>query len=277
MTSIRSSSRRASPTGLRFWSSPLTFACSEEMGIWLLIPPRPGGLTGSSLVNSSGLEVDHRVNPLQRLDFLIGPRPLRTGSFPNGLPALCRREWEQVRIGSRLVHFIFEILLELAVIGGCGFIEHPQWPLWATHHDPSSIWATTMARCLKSLACCSVVSFDQCIVGSPAKKPTTLLLLRLDSLRHKLLQTGHAGRCPHHAAACERLQGRNEQGDFRTAVGKVYPEDLNRAIGQAVCRYAETTLLCELLHNQLPEPFHCFRQQIFEDAEVVQPDFHRPS
>ena len=36
-----------------------------------------------------------------------GPRPLRTGQHPDGLPALNAREWQQLRIGSRLVFFIF--------------------------------------------------------------------------------------------------------------------------------------------------------------------------
>ena len=204
-----------------------------------------------------------------------GPRPLRTGAHPHGLPALNRREWTQVKIGSRLVYFIFEIILELAAAGGCGFVEHPQWPLWAIQHDPASIWSSKQARLLKTLACCSVVSFDQCIVDAPAKKPTTLLLLRLDSLRHELLRTGHAGRCPHRAGAHEKLQGRSDQGVFRTAVGKVYPPGLNKAIGRAVCRYARATFAGELLHSGLPESFFCFRQQIFEDNDVVQPDFHR--
>ena len=204
-----------------------------------------------------------------------GPRPLRTGTHPCGLPALNRHEWAQVRIGSRLVYFIFEIILELAAAGGCGFIEHPQWPLWAIKHDPASIWSSKQARWIKTLACCSVVSFDQCIVGAPAKKPTTLLLLRLDSLRHELLCTGHAGRCPHRAGAHEKLQGRTDQGVFRTAVGKVYPPGLNKAIGRAVCRYARATFAGELLQTSMPETFSCYQQQVFESNDVVQPDFHR--
>ena len=166
-----------------------------------------------------------------------------------------------------------ELLLELALHGGCGFVEHPQWPLWAVRHDPCSIWASTPAKLLKSLRCCSVVGFDQCVVGAEAKKPTTLLLLRLDSLRHDLLCTGHSGRCPHGHGAHERLQGRTDDGTFRTAVGKIYPAGLNRAIGKAVCRYAVSTLDCQLLHQELPIDFRAF-EQVYEELDVVQPDFH---
>ena len=203
-----------------------------------------------------------------------GPRPLRTGSHPDGLPALNAREWMQVRIGSRLVYFIFEILLELARFGGCGFAEHPQWPLWAVRHDPASIWSSRFARLCKTLNCFSVTSFDQCVVGSPAKKPTTILLLRLDSFRHELLTTGNGGRCHHHKGAHEQLQGRDATGVFRTAVGKVYPAGLNQALGRAVRRFVENTFDHKLLRQELPIELTCFKQQVFEDDGVVQPDYH---
>ena len=75
-----------------------------------------------------------------------------------------------------------------------------------------------------------------------------------------------------HMSNCK---GRNSSGEFRTAVGKVYPSGLNQAIGRAVCRYAAETLSCELLHHSLPESFFCYQHQIFEDGDVVQPAFHR--
>ena len=206
-----------------------------------------------------------------------GPRPLRTGTHPDGLPALTAKEWAQLRVGSRLVFFIFEVLLELAKYGGCGFAEHPQWPLWARKFDPASIWSSYQARLCRTLNCFSAVSFDQCVVGSPAKKPTTILLLRLDSFRHEILQTGSGGRCNHPRGAHEQLQGRNEQGEFRTAVGKIYPVGLNQSLGRAVCRFVSLTFDHKFLHCQLPDDFSCFQQQMFEDHGKVQPDYHKVS
>ena len=205
-----------------------------------------------------------------------GPRPLRTGTYPDGIPGRTAKEWMQLHIGSRLVFFIFEILLELAMYGGCGFVEHPQWPLWALRHDPASIWASQQARLCRTLQCFSAVSFDQCLLGSPAKKPTTLLLLRLDAFRHAILNTGLGGRCNHSKLAHEQLQGRDEHGVFRTAVGKIYPVGLNQMLGRAVCRFAHQTFGDRLLHNELPNDLQCFRQQIFEDQCTVQPDYHGP-
>ena len=203
-----------------------------------------------------------------------GPRPLRTGDHPDGIPGRTGKERMQLRIGSRLVFFIFEILLELAKFGGCGFVEHPQWPIWARRFNPASIWASPQARLCRTLNCFSAVSFDQCIVGSIAKKPTTLQLLRLDSFRHEILATGNWGRCHHIAGTHEQLQGRTEDGEFRTAVGKIYPAGLNQFLGRAVCRYILETFKGELLHSDLPKEFNCFLQQQFEDDGIVQPDYH---
>ena len=202
-----------------------------------------------------------------------GPRPLRTGQHPSGLPALNKREWSQALVGSKLQYFIFEILLELAFCGGCAFVEHPQWPLWARAHDPASIWATRAARLCRLLRCFSVVSFDQCLYGSIAQKPTTILLLRLDSFRHETLRTGCGGRCPHGRDAHIRLQGRNESGEFKTAIGKIYPGGLNRALGRAIFQYVATTFGDKPPPAELPKEFSCFAHQVFEAENVVQSDF----
>ena len=203
-----------------------------------------------------------------------GPRPLRTGTHPSGLPALSRREWSQVTIGSRLLYFIFEILLELAVLGGCAFLEHPQWPLWALAHDPASIWSFQAARLCRLLRCFSVVSFDQCLYDSVARKPTTILLLRLDSFRHETLSRGFGGRCNHGRDAHEGLKGHTERGEFKTAVGKIYPSGLNISLGRAIRQFAISTFGNEPPQAALPEELFCYTQQIFAADEVVQPDFH---
>ena len=113
--------------------------------------------------------------------------PLRTGTHPQGLPALSKREWGQVHIGSRLASFIFksslssrqsEAVHSLNILSGrCG--------LWL--YDPASIWSSRPARLCRLLRCFSAVSFDQCSFGSIAStKPATLLPLRLDTFRHEI-------------------------------------------------------------------------------------------
>ena len=65
-----------------------------------------------------------------------GPPPLRSFDEPYGLPALPARSWAQVEVGTRLVLFIIEMLYLCARTGGCGFIEHPAFPVWACAKRP---------------------------------------------------------------------------------------------------------------------------------------------
>eukprot|EP00438_Fugacium_kawagutii_P029598 Skav235412 [mRNA] locus=scaffold924:32291:36799:- [translate_table: standard] len=68
-----------------------------------------------------------------------GPRALRSRMCPYGLPFLTKKEWKQVQIGTILVNFLLEVILMLAWTGGCGWLEHPQWPVWAARKDPLSV------------------------------------------------------------------------------------------------------------------------------------------
>ena len=99
-----------------------------------------------------------------------GPRPLRSAAHPLGIPGLSIREWNQLRISDRLLRFLLDVLVALAMMGMSGFLEHPQFPTWCTRGSPASIWATEALIQLKNLGCFSVVSFDQCTVGALGKK-----------------------------------------------------------------------------------------------------------
>ena len=100
-----------------------------------------------------------------------GPRPLRSAAHPLGIPGLSIREWNQLRISDRLLRFLLDVLVALAMMGLSGFLEHPQFPTWCTRGSPASIWATEALIQLKNLGCFSVVSFDQCTVCALGKKP----------------------------------------------------------------------------------------------------------
>ena len=206
-----------------------------------------------------------------------GPRVVRTAQDITGIPCLSAAEWRQVLVGTRLVQFIQDILYLLARTGGCGFCEHPQFPVWCASKAPCSIWTMKATKQLAQLACVSVVSFDQCVLQAPIKKPTTLLLVRLGDFRKAVLACGRGGRCPHAPSAHERLLGKDSSGRFRTARGKVYPPHLNQALGQAIFRYVERTFTSPLscsVDSSLPEFFQRYAAQDFVDCDDVQPDFH---
>lgn len=85
-----------------------------------------------------------------------GPRAQRHAEHPHGLPALRYKEWNQVLVGTRLLHFILDQLLLLALCGGCGFCEHPRFPVWLLSKEPASIWPYPAVRALRLLRCCSI-------------------------------------------------------------------------------------------------------------------------
>ena len=203
-----------------------------------------------------------------------GPKPLRSSEFPWGMPNLRPCEWKQVMVGTRLLQFIFDMLLLLAQTGGCGFCEHPQYPVWLLSKQPSSIWSQPAVRALRLLHCFGVTSFDQCEFGADATKPTTILHLRLPALRRRLMRGSTAGRCSHGAGAHQRLSGRQEDGAFRTSKCKIYPQGLNRAIADAVFdQLCAVYAGCHIGHG-LPADLLPFACSDFVDTNLVQPDFH---
>lgn len=197
-----------------------------------------------------------------------GPPPLRSGLWPLGYPNLAPRPWQQCIVGSRLIRFLAEALLCLAHSGGCGFMEHPQFPLWATNLDPSSVWR------LRTLECVGITSFDQCTVGADARKPTTILHVRLPELRRLLQKRGYRGRCSHGSAAHDPMAGRDEHGDFRTARAKIYPPGLNEAIADSIFAFVHATFAGCQTAPVLPLIFGQYATADFVPTEVVQPDYH---
>lgn len=202
-----------------------------------------------------------------------GPRPLRSASNPLGIPGLTLREWCQLRISDRLLRFLLDILVTLAMVGMSGFLEHPQYPTWCNRGHPASIWTFDALRHLKRLNCVSIVSFDQCTVGAVSKKPTTLLLVRLPEVRDQLLQRGNGGRCNHPAGTHVALIGRENDGSFHTAKAKVYPYGLNQILGCALFR-AAAKLADHSTQVTLPQELEPYLEQCHQEAAVVQPDYH---
>eukprot|EP00438_Fugacium_kawagutii_P014390 Skav221730 [mRNA] locus=scaffold542:386404:395994:+ [translate_table: standard] len=203
-----------------------------------------------------------------------GPRPLRDRAAPWGRAALTPREWQQVAIGSRLMHFMLMMTLAMVRNGGCSFIEHPQWPVWLEASRIASIWGSRQMKLLRSLACIQVTSFDQCIFHAAARKPTTFITARLPTFRRLALTTGWGGRCTHPKGFHQALRGRDEHGHFCTAAHKVYPAALNQAIGQSVLDFVHGLAADGQYQEELPSVFQPFLEGVFAAMSEVQPDYH---
>ena len=198
---------------------------------------------------------------------------MRDGIEQRGLPGNSLREWAQVQIGDRLLRFILEIFVALAQSGLCGFVEHPQYPVWKRGQQEASIWTMDVIRYLRSLECMAVLSFDQCTCGGESVKPTTLLLLRLPDVREQLLKKGHMGRCPHRSGAHKALRGKTEESHYNTAKAKIYPPGLNAALADSMYKFA-VNLGTDGRDCELPDVFaDMYHEQKFDEC-TVQPDFH---
>jgi len=203
----------------------------------------------------------------------LGPRPLRSCLEPLGLPGLTAKEWNQIHIGDRLLRFLLDMLLTMAMLGYSGFVEHPQYPTWTKRDDVTSIWCLRATKILRRLNCVTVVSFDQCTCGALGRKPTTLLLVRLSQVRSSLLALGRGGRCDHHRGAHQALIGKQEDGTFQTAKAKIYPYGLNLVLGQAMHAFA-VDHCTDKVAAELPDEFAPYTEQFFMDHTEVQRDYH---
>ena len=203
-----------------------------------------------------------------------GPPPLRSFDEPYGLPALSARAWVQVEVGTRLVLFIIQMLYLCARTGGCGFIEHPAFPVWATAKRPSSIWSLWPMRLLRRLQAVEICTFDQCCVGCEARKPTTLALLRLGSFGRAIRRLGSSGRCSHAPGTHPRLQGRDRSGNFCTAIAKIYPPRLNAMLAESICQHAQSLSAGLPTVEPLASELLDLNRTDFT-PDIVQPDFYR--
>ena len=202
-----------------------------------------------------------------------GPPPVRTYECPWGKAGLTVKQWAQVRTGTKLIQFLVELLTLAAQLGLCGFLEHPQFPVWLMRKKPSSVWMLHAIRVLSRLACFQVCSFDQCIYGLCATKPTTMLLLRLSTFMDITLTKGNRGRCSH-ISGHQPLRGIQSNGSFQTAKAKVYPADMNRVIATAVSQFLTDRQFKSDWHR-LPDDLQELNCTEYTDDNVIQPDYHR--
>jgi hypothetical protein len=202
-----------------------------------------------------------------------GPMPLRSYDSPWGIAGLTGRQWDQVSTGTKLVQFLIDLLVVAVQIGLCGFLEHPQFPLWLMKVRPASIWMLPALRTLARLECVQICSFDQCIFGLDATKPTTLMLVRLHTFKDVTMTKGRRGRCSHFTNH-KPLQGIQPDGSFATARAKIYPEAMNKALATAVSRFLTERQL-QSGQSMLPTDLQQLNTADFTDMSIVQPDYYR--
>ena len=173
------------------------------------------------------------------------------------------------------MQFIIEMLMWCACSGGCGFLEHPAFPVWSVKHRPASTWSSRPIRWLKRLNCSAVTTFDQCLFGCEGRKPTTFLTIRLPHHRRLIQGLGHQGRCNHGPGHHPPLQGLNSRGEFNTAIAKIYPHALSAAVATAFVTFAVDLFSDVPFHEEaLDSAISDLNRLDFVSKETVQPDFY---
>ena len=128
-------------------------------------------------------------------------------------------------------------------------------------------------RLLRRLRCIEIFTFDQCCLGCEARKPTSMALLRLGGFARAVRALGRSGRCGHAANFHPKLQGRDAQGNFCTAIAKVYPPMLNAYLAQAIVEHAVAVADALPVVEPLSEELLALNRLDFV-TDRVQPDFY---
>ena len=156
-----------------------------------------------------------------------GPPALRTAELPWGRQGLSPKQLEQVRVSTILLHGFLVIFATLVGSGGFAILEHPAMP---REGQQCSIWRLPEVRTLMSHPDVELVTFRQGPLGQVAVKPTTLLALRVPSIRTHLAHQADLDWRPPEMAAI----GKDATGRWRTTRLKEYPPGMCVALAAAI-------------------------------------------
>ena len=156
-----------------------------------------------------------------------GPRPLRSADCLLGLEGLTPRELRQCHMGGNFFQQAAWTLGFHMAFGGCYISEHPARP-----HDASrpSIWTSPLLEVLQQHPDVRLAHVCQYLWGATVVKPTGLLHFQLPHFCRDLYTQAdvHAPR-PQAVAI-----GRDDQGVFRTAQHKEYPQQFCKGLAYAL-------------------------------------------
>ena len=93
-----------------------------------------------------------------------------------GKASLAIRELLQLDTGNLLLLFTLELLVNLAIAGGVGGLEHPAAP---ADESKASIWRLPLIAYLLSWKEFNLIELSQGLWGAPSKKPTSLLIFMM--------------------------------------------------------------------------------------------------
>eukprot|EP00438_Fugacium_kawagutii_P005626 Skav235144 [mRNA] locus=scaffold1072:78768:88405:- [translate_table: standard] len=164
-----------------------------------------------------------------------GPRPLRSATYPWGLPDRKEKEVRQCHFGTVLMLKALQLLLLTWSYGGAITLEHPKGPYGDADTDPYwCIWFSSFVRQWLLAPEIQTVTFLQGPLGQVSPKPTTLLVGRLPDLPARIYSSYQRGWRP-----AQYLGGRTDSGAWKTAKAKEYPVTMCRILAAEFSSFAQ--------------------------------------
>ena len=143
------------------------------------------------------------------------------------LPQRTRDEEIKCGIGTLLALRVFLILWDAVFHGAWGLFEHPRA---LGPPAPSLFHSEVMTDMLQMFSTSSIVTFDQCQCGSPARKPTGFWISH-----SRLFES--PGYCSHKGGHQPAI-GKSSSGSWKTTPLAQYPAALCLRIAQSTVRHA---------------------------------------
>ncbi|CAE7309115.1 unnamed protein product [Symbiodinium sp. CCMP2592] len=167
------------------------------------------------------------VSRARHADNSVGVRPVRFRDCFWGRPDLLHHERARVEEANVLYKHSMALCDRISLYGGSFLWEHPKDPGCQPY---PSIFATTEFREMLARTGSASVSFDQCTLGGPTRKPTTLAgnARGLDRFVHCA--------CPGESSSHrhERSMGFDSEGHFLTRRLQTYPPGMCRLVAECM-------------------------------------------
>ena len=115
-----------------------------------------------------------------------GPRQIRTWKFPFGLPSTRVDERKHLALANKLLLFVLRLVLCMVDRPGFLLMEHPAEPEDAEYRDLPSSWSCAPMQVLRAHPRIRTITFFQGLLGAVSPKPTTFLVMGLETLEEKI-------------------------------------------------------------------------------------------
>ena len=156
-----------------------------------------------------------------------GPPPLRSVTEPWGLSTLTLRQQRQVLVSNDLMQGWLMFFITAYSNGTAVLMEHPAES--SRHPEAASIWRTAELRMIDQMQNARRHMVIQGLYGAVSAKPTTFAACHIPRFA-QILRAWVAPDAAIRARSWTRLEGKNEDGTWKTAQGKAYPSRLNAAL-----------------------------------------------